>query len=181
MPDRLLVAGGVRQDAPEASGLAGWRSGLLVREPLHGWRARLSPRHGRQLGALKGGGIFGFGKLTSLPVFRRLGKLTFGSRLACALLALRGALPRPGPGGHGWVGPRLVKDVADLGGFKGVGLAAVLSSARPAALRFKAGWLGGGVVRGPVFLWPVRGRPAGWRPVRRGGPPPRPRRGLANL
>ena len=103
------------------------------------------------------------------PVYRWLGKLTFGSRLACALLALRGALPRPGPGGHGWVGPRLVKDVADLGGFKGVGLAAVLSLARPAALRFKAGWLGGGVVRGPVFLWPVRGRPAGWRPVRRGG------------
>ena len=34
--DRLLVAGSVRQDEPEACGLAGWRGGLLVREPLHG-------------------------------------------------------------------------------------------------------------------------------------------------
>ena len=71
--------------------------------------------------------------------------------MACALLAWAGALLCPGPGGHGLAGPGLVKDVADLG-FKGVGPAAVLSTAGPAALWFKVGGLvaGGARCPGPV-------------------------------
>ena len=83
------------RDAPEACGLGGGRHDLLHREPLHGWLARLSPRHGWQLGALKGGRVFG--KLTSLPVFPAAWEAGLWFKVGLRVVGVAGGSTQAGP------------------------------------------------------------------------------------